>query len=163
MKRALGSNVLSVDTYGKNILISFSSNFIYATIRWCGGNGEFMKSLSMIAVKHTLTYFGFMYGILWLQLKIPWESQERPVAWTRWDWVSLRPTCRLRYLGLAQAYPNIMKRSRQLFSLWIERFHFLAFPSLGLFQYGLLHFGQITGSSSPYFRGNQIWLHLSHL
>jgi hypothetical protein len=47
--------------------------------------------------------------------------------------------------------------------LWIERFHFLAFPSLGLFQYGLLHFGQITGSSSPYFRGNQIWLHLSHL
>ena len=25
-KRALGSNVLSVDTYGKNILISFSSN-----------------------------------------------------------------------------------------------------------------------------------------
>jgi hypothetical protein len=41
--------------------------------------------------------------------------------------------------------------------------HFLPFASLGLFQYGLLHFGQITGSSSPYFRGNQIWPHLSHL
>jgi hypothetical protein len=38
----------------------------------------------------------------------------------------------------------------------ISGYHFLPFASLGLFQYGLLHFGQITGSCSPYFRGNQI-------
>ena len=31
-QKIIGSKVLSVDTYGKNILISFSSNFIYATI-----------------------------------------------------------------------------------------------------------------------------------
>jgi hypothetical protein len=38
----------------------------------------------------------------------------------------------------------------------LQAYHFLPFVSLGLFQYGLLHLGQITGPSSPYFRGNHV-------